>query len=72
MCYSTTCSTCSKKTWAGCGMHIPSAMAGVPEDQWCTCEPKKDVNGKAYPPAAKSFLQRILGDGNKKEAKQDL
>jgi hypothetical protein len=62
----------AKKTWAGCGMHIPSAMAGVPEDEWCTCEPKKEVDGKSYPPSAKSFLQRILGDGSKKEAKQEL
>ncbi|KAI8221756.1 putative sterigmatocystin biosynthesis P450 monooxygenase STCB [Colletotrichum sp. SAR 10_77] len=41
----------AKATWRGCGQHIPSALSGVPEDQWCTCTPKVTVNGKEYPPA---------------------
>ncbi|TDZ37140.1 hypothetical protein C8035_v008989 [Colletotrichum spinosum] len=50
MCYGVTCSTCSKATWRGCGAHIPAALNGVPEDQWCTCTPRVTVNGKEYPP----------------------
>ncbi|KAK1595268.1 uncharacterized protein LY79DRAFT_547213 [Colletotrichum navitas] len=46
MCFGVTCSTCSKATWRGCGAHIPAALSGVPEDQWCTCTPKVTVNGK--------------------------
>ncbi|RYP22980.1 hypothetical protein DL767_008938 [Monosporascus sp. MG133] len=53
MCYGATCPTCSKKSWRGCGNHIPSALSGVPQDRWCTCTPPVMVDGKAYPPAAK-------------------
>ncbi|RYP91047.1 hypothetical protein DL770_002877 [Monosporascus sp. CRB-9-2] len=64
MCYSATCPTCSKKSWRGCGNHIPSALSGVPQDRWCTCTPPIVVDGKAYPPAAKleiPGLSRIPG-----------
>ncbi|KAI8874842.1 hypothetical protein K501DRAFT_264617 [Backusella circina FSU 941] len=37
MCYRTTCSSCQKQTWAGCGMHIETALAGVPKEQICVC-----------------------------------
>ncbi|KAF0737411.1 hypothetical protein Ae201684P_006251 [Aphanomyces euteiches] len=35
MCSRTTCSVCQKATWTGCGMHIESALRGVPESQRC-------------------------------------
>ncbi|KAL7411837.1 hypothetical protein BDY24DRAFT_416750 [Mrakia frigida] len=35
MCYPTTCSICKLKTWAGCGKHIETALAGVPETERC-------------------------------------
>ncbi|KAL1839082.1 hypothetical protein VTJ49DRAFT_1883 [Mycothermus thermophilus] len=54
MCMSATCPTCNKKTWRGCGNHIASVLSDVPEDEWCTCEPKVEKDGKKYPPAAKS------------------
>jgi len=38
MCRRVTCGTCSKPTWAGCGMHIEQALAGVPVDERCKCE----------------------------------
>ncbi|CAJ2506232.1 Uu.00g003620.m01.CDS01 [Anthostomella pinea] len=59
----------AKKSWRGCGSHIPSALSGVPEDQWCTCEPPVMINGKAYPPAASfeipglSWLTSWFGGG---------
>jgi len=63
----------AKKTWRGCGNHIPSAMAGVPQEQWCTCEPKVSVGGTDYPPAAKasmpgaSWLGGMFGGGGQKK-----
>ena len=59
----------AKKSWRGCGNHIPSALSGVPEDRWCTCGPAVMVDGKAYPPAARleipgmSWIGRLLGLG---------
>ncbi|KAK7204072.1 hypothetical protein BZA70DRAFT_281412 [Myxozyma melibiosi] len=47
MCRSATCSTCSGKTWTGCGMHISSVLDSVPKDQWCTCAKPA---GSEYPP----------------------
>ena len=37
MCSRAVCPVCKKITWAGCGSHIEQALAGVPEDQLCTC-----------------------------------
>ncbi|KAI1335135.1 hypothetical protein F5Y15DRAFT_398979 [Xylariaceae sp. FL0016] len=74
MCFSATCPTCSKKSWRGCGSHIPDALAGIPEDRWCTCEPPIMVEGKAYPPAASMELPGLSwltswfgGDASKKD-----
>ena len=30
MCRRVECNTCKKWTWAGCGMHIKQALAGIP------------------------------------------
>ena len=37
MCSPINCSTCNKITWSGCGEHIEQALAGIPEEQLCTC-----------------------------------
>ncbi|KAF1357001.1 hypothetical protein BDV97DRAFT_287320 [Delphinella strobiligena] len=50
MCKKVTCSKCNKATWFGCGLHIPSVMDNLPENQRCTCEPRTEVDGKKYPP----------------------
>ena len=39
MCYQVKCGKCGKITWAGCGQHATSAMAGVPKDKTCQCKP---------------------------------
>ncbi|KAK4137847.1 hypothetical protein BT67DRAFT_123417 [Trichocladium antarcticum] len=54
MCMPATCPTCDKKTWRGCGSHIASVFTDVPEKEWCTCEPKVEVDGKEYPPQLKA------------------
>ncbi|KAH7041029.1 uncharacterized protein B0I36DRAFT_358240 [Microdochium trichocladiopsis] len=75
MCYGATCPTCSKKSWRGCGSHIPSALSGIPESKWCDCEPRVVVNGKAYPPAAKfeipgaSWISSWFGGGSAAQGK---
>ncbi|HTJ39844.1 MAG TPA: hypothetical protein VL738_42130 [Dactylosporangium sp.] len=40
MCQRVTCTTCGKATYTGCGNHVDSVLAGVPQSQRCTCEPK--------------------------------
>ncbi|KAK0736969.1 hypothetical protein B0T21DRAFT_154901 [Apiosordaria backusii] len=50
MCFGSSCPNCSKQSWRGCGSHVPSVLGSVPEDEWCTCEPKFPVAGKDYPP----------------------
>ncbi|VBB86496.1 Putative protein of unknown function [Podospora comata] len=52
MCFGSSCPNCSKQSWRGCGSHVPSVLGSVPEDKWCTCEPKFTVSGKDYPPQA--------------------
>ena len=36
MCRPTTCRTCGKITWSGCGQHVAQVRAAVPTDQWCS------------------------------------
>ena len=49
-------------------------MAGIPEDEWCTCEGRVTINGKAYPKAARieipglSWLTGLVGGGGNKKA----
>ncbi|GFF25171.1 hypothetical protein IFM46972_01311 [Aspergillus udagawae] len=50
MCMPSKCSNCQKKTWWGCGSHIPSVMDQVPESERCACTPKVNADGKEYPP----------------------
>ncbi|KAG9994800.1 hypothetical protein KCU72_g20071, partial [Aureobasidium melanogenum] len=50
MCKGAVCDNCSKRTWFGCGMHVPSVMNSVPKSEWCDCEPKTEKNGTEYPP----------------------
>lgn len=35
MCRATTCRTCGKTTWAGCGQHVASVRKTVPAANWC-------------------------------------
>jgi hypothetical protein len=42
MCRPTTCKTCGKTTWAGCGEHVDSVKASVPAAQWCDGHPQAE------------------------------
>ncbi len=35
MCRKVTCEDCGKATWAGCGMHVKSALAGLKKEDLC-------------------------------------
>ncbi|KAK3149741.1 hypothetical protein QOZ80_3AG0222000 [Eleusine coracana subsp. coracana] len=37
MCFQVKCETCGKSTWAGCGRHVASVHAQIPEGQHCAC-----------------------------------
>ncbi|THZ74802.1 hypothetical protein D6C85_03271 [Aureobasidium pullulans] len=39
-----------KRTWFGCGAHVPSVMDSIPKNEWCDCDPKTEKNGTEYPP----------------------
>jgi hypothetical protein len=39
-----------KKTWRGCGLHVPAVMNAIPREQWCTCIPKTTVGEDEFPP----------------------
>lgn len=41
MCRATTCKTCGKTTWAGCGQHVDQVLAGVPTAQRCAGHTKE-------------------------------
>ena len=59
MCFKVLCSKCNKFTWSGipnssrkwsnqttgCGMHIESALRGVPADQRCSCNSTSSHSG---------------------------
>ena len=53
MCRATTCRTCGKTTWAGCGQHVAQVKARVPADRWCPGHPAEERNG--------GWLSRLLG-----------
>jgi hypothetical protein len=38
MCSPVTCANCGKTTWAGCGLHIDEALAGIPAEARCACQ----------------------------------
>lgn len=52
MCMKASCNSCSKTTWTGCGNHVASVLDKIDTEEWCTCEPKFEKDGKKYPPKA--------------------
>ena len=53
MCRQTTCSSCGKPTWAGCGAHIEQALANVPKAERCRCREEVKSGAEAAPSAQK-------------------
>jgi hypothetical protein len=42
-----------KRSWWGCGAHVPAALDAIPTADRCACGPKIERDGKEYPPMAK-------------------
>ena len=53
MCRRTTCSTCQKASWAGCGAHVDQVLAGISQEDRCSCADE----GQAEP----NWFMRMLG-----------
>jgi len=56
MCSKTTCKHCGKATWTGCGKHIEQALAGVPQQERCTCTAEDRAATKGS-----GMLSRLFG-----------
>ncbi|NLV80077.1 MAG: hypothetical protein GXY65_12190 [Rhodococcus sp.] len=54
MCYPTTCNTCRKTTWGGCGQHADTVMRSVPAADRCNCT-RTDTAPKT------GFLRSLFG-----------
>ncbi len=59
MCYRTSCPTCQKATWGGCGAHIESALRGVPESERCQCHAKPKQKQQGAPQTAPAQVKRF-------------
>jgi len=53
MCRRTTCGTCNKPSWAGCGAHIEAVLGDVPKQDRCACS-------SASAPTSPGLLQRFF------------
>ena len=53
MCRATTCNTCGKTTWAGCGQHVDQVMKNVSRQDRCPGHAKGESRG--------GFFARHLG-----------
>jgi hypothetical protein len=40
MCQRTTCRSCGKPTYVGCGLHVEQVLGEVPVSGRCACEPR--------------------------------
>lgn len=55
MCQRTTCSTCGKPTFAGCGRHVEAVLGDVPPAERCHCRERE----KPEPETRSSFGERV-------------
>lgn len=55
MCSRTTCRSCGKPTWSGCGAHIEQALAGVPQAERCRCREEKAAASAKKPEGKRWF-----------------
>lgn len=72
MCYRTECPDCHKPTWAGCGKHIESALAGVPIDERCHCREQSVKAVIASPTSKDEATKDGLESGSADVVKKSL
>lgn len=58
MCRRTTCNSCGKPDWAGCGAHIESVLGEVPRQNRCRC--REDGSRQNL-----GFFRSLFGGGSK-------
>ncbi|XP_066326927.1 uncharacterized protein [Miscanthus floridulus] len=61
MCYQVKCGTCGKPTWAGCGRHVASVHAQIPEGQHCACRNWPGVAPAPAPAPAVGVEKKAAG-----------
>lgn len=63
MCQRTTCRSCGKPTYSGCGRHIEAVLGDVPATERCQCREK---NAQPAPIAGRleSWVSALLGKTN--------
>jgi hypothetical protein len=44
MCSPARCGTCGQTTWSGCGDHVDSVRAMVPDELWCPGHDEADTS----------------------------
>lgn len=59
MCRPTTCKTCKKTTWAGCGQHVAMVKSSVPANQWCNGQHTAAERTEAG--QGNGFFSKLLG-----------
>jgi hypothetical protein len=57
MCRRVNCKVCGKVTWAGCGQHVSTVMAGVPRRDQC----QGHTEAERAAARSGSFFSRLFG-----------
>lgn len=58
MCSRTTCRTCGKADWSGCGAHIEEVLRGVHADKRCRC---REDGTRAPAPSFADMISSLFG-----------
>jgi hypothetical protein len=61
MCARTTCRSCGKPTWRGCGQHVEQALMGIPKAERCPGHARTAPHEATMHPQRGSFLSRLFG-----------
>jgi len=61
MCARTTCRSCGKPTWSGCGNHVEQALRGVPQAQRCQGHAKNVPAEASSQRKSGGILSRLFG-----------
>ncbi len=63
MCARTTCRSCAKPTWSGCGQHVEQALRGVPKPDRCQGHAAASTSDASASKNSGGFLSRLMGGG---------
>jgi len=57
MCSRTTCSTCGKPDWRGCGAHVEQVLGSVPTAKRCKC---REDGSRPAPKGLSDFFSSLF------------